>query len=116
MDIGLELDLDITDLTRIDATHRGDIGRCFVEMLTLWLKQVDPPPSWSAMVAALQDPIFDFGDIAEQVESKYVHQSSEASDSTGSGSATGRQGEIVPQRAVKFVEIVIYNHSKAELG
>ena len=103
MDIGLELDLDVTDLTAIDATHRGDVGRCFIEMLTLWLKQVDPPPTWSTMVAALQEPIIGYGDIAEQVENKYVHQSSEASDITDSGPSTESQGEIVVAR--RFLQI-----------
>ena len=92
MDIGLELDLDITDLNAIDAAHRGDIGRCFIEMLTLWLQQVDPPPTWSAMVEALQDPIIGLGDLAKQVESKFIHQSSKVSDSTDSGPATGTTG------------------------
>ena len=116
MDIGLELDLRVADLTAIDEAHHGDVGRCFNEMLSLWLRKVDPPLTWSAMVAALQDPDIGYGDLAEQVESMNIHQSSEASDSTGSDSATGSQGEIVPQHAVKLVEIVIYNHSKAELG
>ena len=88
MDIGLELDLDVTDLTAIDATHRGDIGRCFIEMLTLWLKQVDPSPTWSAMVAALQEPIIGFGSLAEQVESNFVHRRSKAAlDTTDSSPA-----------------------------
>ena len=86
----------MADLTAIEATHRGDIGRCFIEMLTLWLKQVDPPPTWSAMVEALQDPIIGLGDIAEQVESKFVHQSSRASDAIDSGPATeSQEGEFI---------------------
>ena len=97
MDIGLELDLDVTDLTAIDATHRGDVGRCFIEMLTLWLKkETDPPPTWSAMAAALKDPIIGFGDIAEQVECNYIHVhqiSSETLDTIDSSPATGSRGE-----------------------
>lgn len=96
MDIGLELDLRVADLTAIDEAHHGDVGRCFNEMLSLWLRKVDPPATWSAMVAALRDPDIGYGDLAEQVENMYIRQSSEASDSTGSGSATGTQGEIVP--------------------
>ena len=95
MDIGLELDLDITDLNAIELTHRGDIGRCFIDMLTLWLKQVDPPPIWSTMVAALQEPIIGFGNLAEQVEGIYIHQSSKASDTTDSGPTTECQGEFM---------------------
>ena len=96
MDIGLELDLSVADLTAIKATHRGDIGRCFIEMLTPWLKQVDPPPTWSAMVTALQDPIIGFGNIAEQVESNYVHQNIKTSDANNSAPATeSQEGEFI---------------------
>ena len=90
MDIGLELDLNMSDLAAIEAVHRADIGRCFIEMLTVWLKQVDPPPTWTALVAALQDPVIGCGDLAEQVESKYV------SGVTDSDPATENQeGEFI---------------------
>ena len=97
MDIGVELDLDITDLNAIESMHRGDIGRCFVEMLTLWLKQVDIPPTWSAIVAALREPIIGFEPLAEIVDSKYanVHQSSKASDITNSGRTTESRGKFI---------------------
>jgi hypothetical protein len=81
MDIGLELDLSISDLTAIEAAYHIDIGRCFIEMLSLWLKQIDPPPTWTAMVAALQEPIIGYGDLAEQVESKYCNKTSDVTDS-----------------------------------
>ena len=95
MNIGIELDLQQSDLTAIEAAHRSDIGRCLTEMLTLWLKQVDPPPTWSKMVAALQHRIIGEGELAEQVESKYVHQCSKTSDIIDSGPATeGQEGEF----------------------
>ena len=99
MDIGLELDIIKTDLDAINAEHRGDIGICFREMLTLWLKQVDPPPTWSAMVAALQEPDIEFGDLAKELESKFVHPSSK--DTTDAGPATGSRGEQFIARAYK---------------
>ena len=67
-DIGLELDIIQTDLDAIETAHR-DIGRCLTEMLTLWLKKVDPPPTWSTLVAALQDPTIGYGDLAKELES-----------------------------------------------
>ena len=67
-DIGLELDIIQTDLDAIEAVHRSDIGRCLTEMLGLWLKQVDPPPTWSVLVAALQDPTIGYGDLAKELE------------------------------------------------
>jgi hypothetical protein len=68
-----------------------------MEMLTRWLKQVDPPPTWTALVAALQDPTIEEGSLAEQVESKYVHQCSETSDVTDSGPAKviSQEGEVI---------------------
>ena len=96
MDIGLELDIIKTDLDAINAEYRGEIEKCFMEMLSLWLKQIDPPPTWLAMVAALKDPIIGFGDIAEQVECNYIHVhqiSSETLDTIDSSPATGSRGE-----------------------
>ena len=89
MDIGLELDIIQPDLDEINADNHGDIKKCFMEMLTRWLKQVDPPPTWSALVAALQDPIVGEGELAEQVESKFVHPNS--NDTTDTGPAPKRR-------------------------
>ena len=89
-DIGLELDIIQTDLDAIEAAYHNDIGRCFVEMLALWLKQVDPPPTWIAMVAALQDITIGYGDLAKELESKFVHPNSK--DTTDAGPAP-RRGE-----------------------
>ena len=82
-DIGLELDINQTDLDAIEAVHRSDIGRCLIEMLTLWLKQVDPPPTWIALVAALQDPTIEEGGLAEEIESKFVYLNSSNTTDTG---------------------------------
>ena len=95
-DIGLELGIIQTDLDAIEAAYRTDIGRCFIEMLALWLKQVDPPPTWSALVAALQDPTIEEGTLAKQVEREYVHQCSKTSDVTNSGPAIeSQEGEFI---------------------
>ena len=104
-DIGLELDIIQTDLDAIEAEHRSDIGRCLIEMLALWLKQVDPPPTWSTMVAALQDPTIEEGALAKQVESKYVHQCSKTvtSDITDSDPATkSQEGEFIVRVMTKL--------------
>ena len=92
-DIGLELDISQTDLDAIEAVHRSDIGRCFIEMLTLWLKQVDPPPTWTALVAALQDPTIEEGGLAEEIESKFVHLNSSNTTDTGPAPPKRRRGK-----------------------
>ena len=41
-------------------------------MLTLWLKQVDPPPTWSAMVTALKQPTTGLQKLAEEIEKQHI--------------------------------------------
>ena len=78
MNIGLQLGLMKTDLDAIDKKFNGDPDRCFLEMITKWLKMVDPQPTWSAMIAALAKPDVDCGDLAERLEIKFiVNKSSE---------------------------------------
>ena len=45
-------------------------------MLILWLKQVDPPPSWSTLVNALKQPAVNFLQLAEQVEKMHMGKDS----------------------------------------
>lgn len=52
--IGLLLGLDDDSLRRIDAEHRGVPDNCLREMLSLWLKQVDPPPTRKALTEAVE--------------------------------------------------------------
>ena len=86
-DIGIELDLKVTDLDVISETNHGNVNKCFSEMLTLWLKRVSPPPKWSAMVEALKEPAIGFEDLAEQVEHSVL------SDATDSGPAKETTGK-----------------------
>ena len=86
-DIGIELDLKVTDLDVISGTNHGNVNKCFSEMLTLWLKRVNPPPKWSAMVEALNEPAVGFEDLAEKVERSIL------SDTTDSGPAKETTGE-----------------------
>ena len=82
----------MTDLDTIKKDHEN-INEYFSEMLTLWLKRVNPPPTWSALVEALKEPAVGFEDLARQVEDKFLHQSNSVSDTTDSGQATGTTGE-----------------------
>ena len=72
----------MTDLEPIEMTKKGAVDECFIEMLTLWLRRADPPPTWSALVAALKRRMVGFQDLAKQVESKFLHPSSNVSDTT----------------------------------
>jgi hypothetical protein len=72
MDIGIELNIVKTDLDAIKATEGGNPKHCLTEMLTLWLKRVNPPPTWSALVAALERPATGFQQLAEEIEEIYT--------------------------------------------
>ena len=52
--IGILLDIDDGHLSKIKADNRGDSGDCLREMLRIWLKKVDPPPSWNDIIEALE--------------------------------------------------------------
>ena len=84
-DVGIELDLLITDLDAIESSHGANIGECFTKMLTSWLKRIDPPPTWSTIVAALQQPTLDLQQLAEEVEEMHV-----LSDSNGASAEVAK--------------------------
>ena len=51
--VGVMLDIDEGPLKKIKADHK-ESGDCLREMLRVWLKKVDPPPSWNLLVDALK--------------------------------------------------------------
>ena len=68
-DIGIQLDIDEGQLDEIKSDTSSDSRACLREMLIVWLRRVDPPPSWSAIAEAI-----DFlGDkeLASHLRSKY---------------------------------------------
>ena len=74
MDIGIELGLDKTDLDVIKTSCGDDLTKCFTEMLTLWLKQVNPLPTQKALVEALRRPAVNQNQLAERVEKEdFLH-------------------------------------------
>ena len=64
--IGLELNIDpgTLDVIKRDSAKTND---CFREMLTTWLKMVQPKPTLAALAEALQSPTVGFGHLAEQI-------------------------------------------------
>ena len=67
-DIGLALDLEQGQLSAIRSDHR-ESNKCFREMLKLWLKQIEPPPTWSAIIDAIR--ILQHESLAEVLRKKY---------------------------------------------
>ena len=77
-DIGIELNITVPDLDVIRENKSGDIGSCFTEMLILWLKRLDPPPTWSSLVDALKEPTVNIQQVAKQLQKMFI-----AEDSSG---------------------------------
>ena len=70
MDLGLQLGVDQTTLRVIERDYRDMTKRCFMEMLSEWLKMIDPLPSWEELIAALKLPSVGHKDLAKIVEAK----------------------------------------------
>ena len=64
---GLALGISSTDLEVIKENHRGVCDNCFRETMIEWLNTAHPPPTWSALCSALQDPLVGHGELAEKL-------------------------------------------------
>ena len=70
-DIGIQLDIEDGELNKIKSDNPSDSKACLREMLRIWLKRVNPPPTWSEMVEALKFQGNE--DIASQIETNYMY-------------------------------------------
>ena len=68
--LGLELGLRFSTLDSIDARYSNDPSRCFCQVLKEWLKGINPPPTWHAMVNALKSPTVAQSHLAEQIQTE----------------------------------------------
>ena len=75
-DIGIELEIDIGTLDSIERSCHFQDNDCLTRMLDYWLKQTDPPPSWDAILEALESGPVGEGHLAEQVKQKYCKEQS----------------------------------------
>ena len=71
MDLGLQLGVDQTTLRVIERDYRDMTKRCFMEMLSEWLKMIDPLPSWEGLIAALKSPSVKRKDLAKMVTKEF---------------------------------------------
>ena len=65
-DIGVDLKISPDTLDTIRTDH-GDTKSCFREMLKVWLRRVEPHPSWSELAEALSSPMVGREDLAEKL-------------------------------------------------
>ena len=67
-DLGLELRVSLTTLKVIEQDNREVTKRCFTDMLSEWLKMINPLPSWEGLIAALNQPSIGHAKLAAKVE------------------------------------------------
>ena len=96
MDIGIELRLNKTDLDAIKTRVGDDPRKCFTEMLTLWLKQVNPLPTQRALVEALRNPTINLGQLAESVEKEDLLNDLSSSDQVVTPRAVVADNQLFP--------------------
>ena len=53
-DIGILLKIEDGKLNKVKSDNAGRSGSCLREMLKIWVKKVNPKPSWSSMAEALE--------------------------------------------------------------
>ena len=66
-DLGLELNLSESTLQTIKKENPTDVKACFREMLSEWLKMIDPLPSWEGLLEALKKPCVGHKNLAMKI-------------------------------------------------
>ena len=64
------LDIEEGMLSKVKADNAGDSGSCLREMLNIWLKKVDPKPSWASMADALE--VLGEESLAKDIRERYL--------------------------------------------
>ena len=86
MDLGLQLGVNQTTLRAIRQDNHHVTKHCFTDMLSEWLKMIDPLPSWEGLFAALEQPSVGRKDLVEVIKKEIgVGTPVESDDSDGSG-------------------------------
>ena len=69
--LGVSLKVKESTLAAIGVQFHDIPNDCLREMLSHWLRQVNPRPCWIAIVAALRTPFVDEPQLAQTLEAKY---------------------------------------------
>ena len=72
--IGIQLDMKTSDLKVIKKDY-DDAGLCFTEMLSAWLKRMNPPPTWETLVDALKSPTVGYEQLADTIQKTHCKTS-----------------------------------------
>ena len=65
-DLGLELDIPALKLDVIAQKNKNDHSDCLRDMLRVWLRFVDNPPTWDAIAKALTTKVIDELELANE--------------------------------------------------
>jgi hypothetical protein len=68
-DLGIMLDIEPGTLEAIKITESNKAQSCLREMLKIWQKRINPPPSWSAVITALE--YMKYQGLASDIKLKY---------------------------------------------
>ena len=79
--LGVQLQIPVETLKCIEAEH-NQMNRRLLEMLTVWLRHINPPPTWDILTEALESPPVGEKLLAQQLRDKYC-------PNTESGSSHG---------------------------
>ena len=67
--IGIYLHLNMATLKSINEKHQHDPHKCLIGMLEAWLKRLHPPPTWSAIIEAVE--FLGEEELARLIKKKY---------------------------------------------
>ena len=70
--LGLELGILITDIDAIETECSGNLGRCLIKLISIWLKKANPKPTWKSLIKALKSNTVGFEQLAELLDHKQV--------------------------------------------
>ena len=69
-ELGFQLDIQLTEL-KIIKINCKDVDVCYIEMLSTWLKMIDPQPSWDGLLTALEHDSVKCGKLSDGLREKY---------------------------------------------
>ena len=93
--LGFQLDIQLTELKIIEM-NRKDVDACYIEMLSTWLKMIDPQPSWDGLLTALEHDSVKCGKLADGLREKYgIPKNPQAAKSAANVSSGERKSSIM---------------------
>ena len=60
------------DLDAIKMKHNNDPDQCLTDLLTTWLRNLDPKPTWESLASALKSKTVGYEQLSEDVWQKYL--------------------------------------------